>query len=88
LFQFGEGSLASPHGLCLDGEEKIFVADRDNHRVVVYDQQGKFLYQFGKKGKGTNQFQHPWGLAIDGKGRLLVSDHSNNRIQRFLSLQK
>ena len=37
------GEFHTPHGLALDEEENVYVAERLNHRVQVFDHSGKFL---------------------------------------------
>ncbi len=42
----GAGRFAEPHGLNFtvrDGKPELFITDRANHRIVVYDGDGKFL---------------------------------------------
>ena len=55
----------------------IFVADGyENHRVVQFDKDGKFVKVFGgKKGRGPGELDGVHGAAIDSKGRLIVLDH-------------
>lgn len=38
----GEGQFNVPHGICNDGR-RIFVADRENSRVQIFDRDGRFL---------------------------------------------
>jgi len=38
--------LSGPAGLSIDDDGDIYVADRDNDRVVIYDQEGKYVTQF------------------------------------------
>ena len=52
-----------------------------NARILVFDKDGKFLKEFGKKGTGPGEFDQPHALAMDSRGRLFVGDRSNNRIQ-------
>jgi len=33
----------------------IFVADSDNHRIQVFNENGKYLRSFGEKERGTGQ---------------------------------
>jgi DNA-binding beta-propeller fold protein YncE len=49
----------------------LFVADRDNNRVQIFDQDGKFLEQW-------TQFGRPSGLVITGDDTLVVSDNQSN----------
>lgn len=48
LFQWGtagsgEGEFDTPHGITLDKDENVYVADRQNNRIQVFDKSGKFL---------------------------------------------
>ncbi len=45
------GEFRTPHALAFDGRGRLWVADRGNHRLEVYDQDGKYLesrYQFSR----------------------------------------
>lgn len=61
----------------------IYVADSGNHRVLVFDFQGKLLKIIGSKGQGPAEFLNPTGLCILEDGGLAVADVDNNRIQIF-----
>lgn len=48
LFQWGahgsdEAEFDTPHGITLDKNENVYVADRQNNRIQVFDKNGKFL---------------------------------------------
>ncbi|HLW58443.1 MAG TPA: peptidyl-alpha-hydroxyglycine alpha-amidating lyase family protein [bacterium] len=63
LFSWGEpgtdpGQFNLPHNLCVDREGFVYVADRENHRIQVFDPQGKFETQW-------NNLYRPCGLFID-----------------------
>lgn len=64
LFSWGEygsdpGQFNLPHSVCTDGEGRVYVADRENHRVQVFDDQGNYLEQW-------NNLHRPCGLHIAG----------------------
>lgn len=51
LFSWGEpgtdpGQFNIPHNICADKNGYIYVADRENHRVQVFDRDGKFQTQW------------------------------------------
>ena len=71
------GRLSSPAGVKVDGEDRIWVADHGNNRVVVLDEDGAYLREFG----GPGRLYHPYGLALGPGGRIAVSDYGNNRIR-------
>ena len=42
----GPGQFDTPHGVAVSPKDEIFVADRGNRRVQVFDPSGKFIRQF------------------------------------------
>src|SRR2546423_12693363 len=42
----GPGQLNTPHSIAADAQGNIYVADRGNRRIQVFDGDGKFLRQF------------------------------------------
>lgn len=42
----GEGQFDTPHGIAVSPKGEVFVADRQNRRIQVFDTSGKFLRQF------------------------------------------
>src|SRR5579871_2101890 len=38
----GPGQLNTPHSIATDAEDNVYVADRGNHRIQVFDKEGKF----------------------------------------------
>lgn len=83
----GDGELSYPVGVAFDiTERNIIVADRDNHRLLVYNiKTGKMIRKIGRKGVGEGQFDGPSGIFVDGEGRIIVADWNNHRIQVFSS---
>jgi hypothetical protein len=80
----GDGEFHAPHAITVLGSSgEVAVADRGNHRVQIFDSEGKYKRQFGIEGKEADgQFFNPSGLASDAHGNLLVVD-STNRLQVF-----
>ena len=68
---------------CVQCDKYFVVSDTFDHAIKVFDQEGAFLYKFGKKGNGVEELKFPRCLAVDKVGHLLVCDHGNNRIQIF-----
>lgn len=56
IMEWGEigtehGQFRTPHALEFDGQGRLWVADRGNHRLEIYDQNGNYVdsrYQFGR----------------------------------------
>ena len=62
LFKFGargneDGEFDWPEGVTVDNKNRIFVVDRNNRCVQVFDAQGKFLSRVGET------FNRPHGIA-------------------------
>jgi len=63
----GPGEFDGVHGLALDSQGRVFVADRLNNRVQVFTKDGEFVAAW-------KQFGRPSGIAIDQNDLLYVSD--------------
>ena len=63
----GPGEFNLPHAIVFDSKGRMLIADRENERIVIMDQDGKFLGEW----KGLSK---PSGLAITPDDTLYVSD--------------
>lgn len=65
----GPGELRIPHGLAFDAQGRLFVADRGNHRVQIFDQDGTYLDEYRGFGRPSDVFIDRNGLlyAIDSE---------------------
>ncbi len=61
----GPLDLDIPHALAMDSRGRLFVADRNNNRIQIYDQDGNLLNSW-------SQFSRPSGIAIDKNDRIYV----------------
>ena len=69
----GPGEFNTPHSIALDKQGRVYVADRENFRIQVFDSEGKFLQMWGHVGS-------PWGLYITGDQSLFMTDGYNDRL--------
>jgi DNA-binding beta-propeller fold protein YncE len=54
----------------------VFVTDGyNNHRVVKFNKDGKFVKAWGSLGKGPGEFRLPHAIVLDALGRLQVTDY-------------
>ena len=80
----GDGQLFYPYAVAGNSRGEIVVADFHNHRIQVFDRNGKFLFRFGSEGKGKGKFHSPLGVTIDQRNnQIVVADTYNHRIQIF-----
>ena len=71
----GEGEFVIPHAVRLDSKGLVYVGDRENDRVQVFDQNGKFIRQFGGFA--------PFGLFITPKDELFAADGRAHTVHRL-----
>ena len=78
----GEGEFHGPEGLCFNGKGELYVVDSGNSRVQKFDDSGKFILQFGKKGEYEGELSKPTDIAVY-RDRVFVTDTGNRRIACF-----
>jgi len=82
-----QGRLSCPDGIAFLNDYELVVADRDNHRVQIFNViSGKYVSTVGKTTGLKKQFKNPWGVSVDyDEKHIIVSDTYNHRIQIFHS---
>jgi DNA-binding beta-propeller fold protein YncE len=61
----GPGEFGLPHNVVVDTQGQVYVTDRDNQRIQIFDANGKFLREW----TGTGGVS---GLAMTGDGRIVT----------------
>jgi len=79
----GPGEFNRAEGVCVDAQDRLYVADSCNHRVQVFTSDGKFIREFGKPGTGPGELSYPYDIKIDAVGNIFVCEFGNSRIQVF-----
>lgn len=64
--EFGvmEGQFTEPSGVAVNSQNDIIVADTNNHRIQIFDREGRFKFQFGECGKRDGQLLYPNRVAV------------------------
>jgi sugar lactone lactonase YvrE len=69
------GEMEQPHALAMDSRGRLFVGDRSNNRIQIYDQDGKLLDTW-------LQFSRPSGIYIDANDVIYVTDSESESVSR------
>jgi hypothetical protein len=65
------GEFDTPHAIAMDSRGRLFVADRNNNRLQIFDQEGSFLAEW-------KQFSRLSGIYIDRNDVLYGADSESN----------
>jgi peptidylamidoglycolate lyase len=65
----GPGQFDLPHGIAVDASGRVFVVDRENARVQVFDRDGRYLAQWN-----APDFVNPQDIAIGRDGTAFVTE--------------
>ncbi len=71
----GKGLLHLPHAIILDDQGQVYVADRENKRIQVFDVEGKFI-------RLLDGFA-PYGLCLGADKKLYVADGRADKVLRM-----
>jgi DNA-binding beta-propeller fold protein YncE len=69
------GEFHSIHAIAIDSRGRVFVGDRGNNRIQIFDQDGKSLTT------PWTQFGKPSGIAFDSKDQIYVADSESDDVQ-------
>ena len=76
----GPGEFDLPHQAAVDASDNIFIVNRENRRIQVFDENLTYLREF------SNDGWNPWDIAIsrrgdDGFG--YIADHAGERVHKI-----
>jgi DNA-binding beta-propeller fold protein YncE len=69
----GQDQFDQPHALAMDSRGRLFVGDRTNNRILIYDQDFKLLDTW-------YQFSRASGIVIDANDMIYVADSESGSI--------
>ncbi len=79
-YGIGEGLIARPMGVTVDGESRVYVTDSQQHIVHAYDNVGTYL---GSIFDTDVQMRTPLGIAIGDSNRLYMASLNTGKIEIY-----
>ncbi|CAF2187693.1 unnamed protein product [Rotaria magnacalcarata] len=83
----GINQLSYPHGLYVDDDQTVYVADQYNHRIVEWKSgatSGQVVAGGNGQRSGDHQLSQPLDVIVDKEtNSLIISDNSNKRVVRW-----
>jgi len=71
----GPGEIDIPHAIAMDSHGRLFLGDRQNNRIQIFDQDGNYLDQWP-------QFSRPSGVFIDKNDIIYVADSESESVSK------
>ena len=78
-----KGEFNAPRGVTIHSN-RVYVCDRDNHRIQVFDLDLNFvgsIGSIGSRGSGRGEFVGPRDVAFDTTGNMYIVEYGNDRVQ-------
>ena len=77
----GPGQFSRPYDIAWDSSS-LYVADEDNGRIQVFDEDGRYVREFGQRGSGHGELLSPCYIDV-ARDLVYVSEFGNNRVSVF-----
>ena len=71
----GPGEVDIPRAIAMDSQGRLFVGDRQNNRIQIFDQEGKHIAFWP-------QFSRPSGVFIDRNDMIYVADSESESVSK------
>jgi hypothetical protein len=77
------GLFKNPAAITISDDQRLFICDRGNHRIQIFDMKGNYLREFGRFGWKEREFDDPMDICVKSTLNIYVADYNNQRVQRF-----
>jgi DNA-binding beta-propeller fold protein YncE len=72
----GPSQFNLPHSIDIDGQRRVYVADRSNSRIQIFDENGKFLDEW-------DHIRQPYHIMITNDQHLWIADGVTNKFLKY-----
>ncbi len=79
-----QGKKVKLANVTIDKTGRIYVVSEEESRIYIYDENRKFLFEFGEKGGSSGKLSRPQALGVDNRnGRMYVVDYMRHTISAY-----
>jgi len=79
-----EGKKVKLNFVTVDKAGKIYLVSEEMSHIYVYDENRKFLFEFGSKGGSTGKLSRPLAIGVDERnGRMYVVDYMRHTVTTY-----
>lgn len=71
------GQFATPHSICVDAQERVYVGDRDTGRISIFDPEGRFIEEW------QDILHRPAALSMDVEQQILYVADTICRVHMY-----
>ena len=84
------GEFKNPRGIAVNSRNEVFVCDRDNHRIQVFDSGLHYVrcISLSNIDGSLPKLSKPNDVAFDLSGNMYVTDYANNCILSFNTMEE
>ncbi|XP_035665469.1 tripartite motif-containing protein 2-like [Branchiostoma floridae] len=83
VHSFHSDHFSSCYGIAEANDGRILAVDYAEHCVAMFESDGTFIRNIGKRGDGEGEFYRPFFIAMTKSDGFVVSDSYNHRLQTF-----
>ena len=84
--EFDEDMFAELTSMDVDSDGNIYILDRKEKKVKIFDSAGKFVKKFGEEGQGPGEMYVPVSIQVTHNNEMVIGDAGNQRLA-FFSLE-
>jgi hypothetical protein len=83
ISETGDFIFAEVSSLAVDKNEKIFICDRKEANIKIFDRSGSFLKTIGGRGQGPGEMSDPGRVCVSNNNEIVVLDFQNRCLLFF-----
>ncbi|MBN1617828.1 6-bladed beta-propeller [Candidatus Dojkabacteria bacterium] len=72
------------HKVCTDSHLNMYIGERDKGGIRVFNEDGLFLEEIGRRGQGPGEFIELTDMTIDSSNNIIVLDRRNRRVTTYM----